>query len=353
MKSSIKALFFVSLLALAFLSPQFLKSQSVKQFTLVIDPGHGGKQPGAVSGTILEKDLNLAIALRFGRLVESGQEDVKVLYTRDVDREMDLSARGAFANRNKADLFVSIHINALSNPAASGTSTWIMGVEKNKQGLAEAMRENEVIKYEEGGAAAYEGFDPGSAESYIIFQIMQYAHFERSLQFARLVQRHYARNTPMRDRGAEQGPFLVLWKAAMPSVLTEVGFISNAGDRAYISSEKGQREIAESLYDAFCEYRTLLKPADTEALKPAVDPAVARTAQPAGGEGIYHVQLFVSRDPIPPRDAAHKTYKGQTVERQIGGWYKYSIGPFGTMPEAVSARDDARRNGFPDAFITK
>lgn len=227
-------------------------------FILVIDPGHGGNHPGAVGGSLLEKDLNLAIAEKFGALVSGGMPDVKVLYTRTGDTNPSLAERGAFANRADADLFFSIHINATANSVANGASTWVMGMSKSENNLREAMRENEVIKFEDGYTETYEGFDPSSAESYIIFSLMQHAHFDRSLRFARIVQSHYAKSTALRDRGAAQGPFVVLWKAAMPSVLTEVGFISNESDRRYISSAAGQEKIAGALYDAFREYRALV-----------------------------------------------------------------------------------------------
>ncbi len=307
------------------------------KFTLVIDPGHGGKQPGAVSGKLLEKDLNLTIAKKFGKLVEEGQRDVKVIYTRTGDTEIGLAARGEVANRNKADLFFSIHMNAHTNPIANGSSTWVMGMNKSEDNLREAMRENEVIKMEDDYTATYEGFDPSSAESYIIFQLMQYAHFDHSLAMARTVQKHYSANTTLRDRGAAQGPFVVLWKPAMPSVLTEVGFISNATDRAYISSAKGQEAIAKSLYDAFCEYRKILSEDGVV--------VVERAAAPKQIENPYYVQLFASRTKVRRVDAG-------VVERYVDGWYKYCWGPYESSQQAEKALAGARKK-HKDAFVTR
>ncbi len=335
-------------------------AQTPRKFTLVIDPGHGGKQPGAVSGKLLEKDLNLAIARRFGKLVADSLPDVRVIYTRSDDREIGLAQRGDIANKANADLFFSIHTNASSNPAANGHSTYVLGMHKNEDNLREAMRENEVIKFEDDYSATYEGFDPSSAESYIVFQLMQYAHFDHSLALARTVQRHYAKNTPMRDRGAAQGGFLVLWKPAMPSVLTEVGFISNATDRAYISSAKGQTAIAFSLFEAFKEYKTALqteniaaltpastpKPAAKPAEKPATKPAAPTVSAPkTTPTGTYYVQLFTSRTKVTKLDTG-------VIERRIDGWYKYCTGPYATRDEAVRARDIARKK-YKDAFITR
>ena len=383
-----------------------------KIFTIVIDPGHGGNDPGAVSGKLLEKELNLAVAKKFGELISDGMPDVKVIYTRTGDTYPGLAERGAMANKANADLFFSIHTNAHENSAANGTSTYIMGMSKNNENLAEAMRENEVIKYEDDYSETYDGFDPMSAESYIMFNLMQYAHFDRSLQLARIVQKHYTKNTSMRDRGAAQGPYLVLWKTAMPSVLTEIGFISNEADRKYIFSTAGQTAVAHALYDAFREYKTAVTTHHQAAAKTAAaqitTPSVAETAaapsrernqatstatpvitstkeennyqlppsqdasasltadgrHSAGEPRIsdarlsisnfqFYVQLAASRTKIAPNDAQWGEYRGKVVERVIDGWYKYSLGPFETKAEAAAKQGEVRKTKFKDAFITK
>ncbi len=353
-----------------------------KTFTIVIDPGHGGGQPGAVSGKLLEKDLNLAIARRFGGMIEDNLPDVRVIYTRWGDTNPSLADRGEIANKAKADLFFSIHMNSHGTTAANGSSTYVLGMHKTQENLEEAMRENEVIKLEDGYRETYEGFDPSSAESYIIFQLMQYAHFDHSLALAKIVQKHYTAVTPMRDRGAAQGGFVVLWKPAMPSVLTEVGFISNDKDRAYISSARGQTEVAKCLYDAFCEYRALLAaegvgrtvsgqstsaatdnsgeavvltpvPVETSSKSTTAGsasksttmttPSTAEKSRRERGEEFY-VQLFASRTRVKPDRGV--------VERRIDGWYKYCTGPYATRAEAARALEAARRK-HRDAFITK
>ncbi|MDR2891348.1 MAG: N-acetylmuramoyl-L-alanine amidase [Alistipes sp.] len=327
-----------------------------KSFTVVLDPGHGGRSPGAVGGGVLEKEINLQIALALGALIEKNAPDVAVVYTRRDDRDVGLAERGAIANRADADLFISIHINALDNASANGTSTWVMGTEKNAANLAEAMRENEVIRYEENYQETYAGFAPGSAESYIMFRLLQYAHFESSLQFARILQRHYGTRTPMRDRGAEQGPFLVLWKAAMPAVLTEVGFISNEADRRYITSKAGQAKIAGALYDALSEYRTLVqRPAATPAPSPAPT-ATSRTTETktssaTAPQARYYVQLSASRARFSTDNSAFGEYRGKVVEHTDGVWYRYSLGPFATRARAEDAKVEVRRRGFPEAFV--
>ncbi len=348
-------------------------AQDKKSFTVVIDPGHGGKSPGAVSGKLLEKDINLDIALALGKLIEKEMSDVKVIYTRKDDRDVALAERGAIANRANADLFLSIHINATTNSSANGTSTWVMGVEKNGANLAEAMRENEVVRYEDDYHETYEGFDPDSPESYIMLRLLQSAHFDRSIQFARIVQKHYAEKTLMRDRGAEQGPFLVLWKAAMPAVLTEIGFISNEADRKYISSATGKEKIARALFDAFSEYKILVEDDKAAITPPAVTPGTTTVTPTDTGKTApekitpapttpveiaptpatrYYVQIMATRTKHKLNDAAFGIFSGRVTERSAGGWYRYSLGPYTTSDDAATGRDYARKNGFKEAFIT-
>ena len=247
-----------------------------KLSTLVIDAGHGGKDPGCSWGDHLEKELNLKVALAFGALVERAYPDVKVVYTRKDDRFIELHQRGEIANRANADLFVSIHTDATGNSEAHGSSTYIMGNDKSEKHLAVAQRENSVIVMEGDYEAKYEGYDPNSAESFIIFSLMQYAHSEQSMIFAELVQKHYAKNTPIVDRGARQGPYLVLWRTAMPAVLTEMGFMTNKSDRDYLHSEEGVVQVAKSLFDAFSEYRARYNARVEEAATSA-----SATAKPA------------------------------------------------------------------------
>ncbi len=326
-----------------------------KKFTIVIDPGHGGRDPGAVNGKLLEKDLNLAVALSFGRLITKDMPDVRVLYTRSDDRFVALAERGALANRQEADLFISIHMDSFTNSSANGSSTWVMGMETSEANLAEAMRENEVIKYESDYSETYQGFDPSSAESYIIFSLMQYAHFDSSLQFARIIQKHYTANTPVRNRGAAQKPLLVLWKTTMPSVLTEVGFMSNEADRRFISSSAGQAKVARALYDALGEYRRSIPETITAPVPTASDSGKSTTPEATGAadSSAFYVQLTATRTRMKTSDRSFGEYRGAVVEKESGGWYKYSLGPYSTLKEAEKARDKARKGKFKDAFIVQ
>jgi N-acetylmuramoyl-L-alanine amidase len=362
-----------------------------KSFVLVIDPGHGGEDPGAVSGRLSEKTLNLEVALALGALIEKEMADVEVLYTRRDDRAVGLAARGDFANRAGADLFLSIHTNSFRTAGSYGSETYVMGMDKNEANLEVAKLENEVIKYEDDYTETYAGFDPNSTELSIVFGMLQYANFESSLAFARIIQKHYARNTPLRDRGAKQGPFAVLWKPTMPRVLVEMGFISNESDRRYIFSDKGKQAIVRTLYDAFREYRGIAgpgsatvpasttppaaatRPASSQAAAPpppatsntpaqatSNTPApttsntpAAPTAAPATPGTEFYVQLAATRARVSTSDGVWGSYRGRIVERTADGWYKYSLGPYPTREGAARELEQARRGKYPGAFIVE
>ncbi len=225
-------------------------------YTLVIDAGHGGKDPGAQSKTAKEKNINLAVALAFGKLVEQNFKDVKVVYTRKTDVFVELDERANIANRAKADLFISIHTNATAAKVGpQGTETYTLGMHRAADNLAVAKRENSVITLEKGYEEKYEGFDPNSSESYIIFELMQDKNMESSVKLAGLIQKQF-RNTAKRiDKGVHQAGFLVLRATSMPSVLIELGYINNPNEAAYLTSTAGVNALAKSIYNAFVAYK--------------------------------------------------------------------------------------------------
>ncbi len=225
-------------------------------YTLVIDAGHGGKDPGAQSKTAKEKNINLAVALAFGKLVEQNFKDVKVVYTRKTDVFVELDERANIANRAKADLFISIHTNATAAKVGpQGTETYTLGMHRAADNLAVAKRENSVITLEKGYEEKYEGFDPNSSESYIIFELMQDKNLESSVKLAGLIQKQF-RNTAKRiDKGVHQAGFLVLRATSMPSVLIELGYINNPNEAAYLTSTAGVNALAKSIYNAFVAYK--------------------------------------------------------------------------------------------------
>ena len=183
---------------------------------VVLDPGHGGKDPGCVYRNYYEKDVTLGIAKKLGELIRKNYPDVEVIYTRSTDKYVELAERGKIANRANADLFISIHINAATNQNARGTSTHVMGMDKDGKNLEVAMRENDIIIYEDDYTTKYEGYNPGDPASYIMFSLMQYAYKDQSMMFAEIIQKHFKADLPMPDRGTTQEPFLVLWRTSFP-----------------------------------------------------------------------------------------------------------------------------------------
>lgn len=374
--------------------------------TVVLDAGHGGKDPGCSWGNKLEKNLNLNIVLTLGEMIEQAYPDVEVIYTRKDDRFIELHERGNIANRAGADLFISVHTDAVSNTEAHGSSTYIMGNDKSEKNLAVAQRENSVIVLEGDYEAKYEGYDPNSAESFIIFSLMQYAHAEQSMVFAEMVQKHYARTTKITDRGARQGPYLVLWRTAMPSVLTEVGFMTNKGDREYLHSKEGQAAVCKALFDAFSEYRTRcntkagesvagVEPKQAEQPKakvevkteqpkanvevkteqPKVDVRVeqpktnvvvkteqatpkvevkAEVAKPkaeATAEPKYFVQLCTLSAKSNPNDGKFGAYKGRIVQAQTATGKWRCMVAAESLQAARTLAAEANRKGFRGAFV--
>ena len=227
-----------------------------RPFVLVIDAGHGGKDAGAVGQLTKEKDINLNVALELGRLVEKNCPDVKVIYTRKTDVFVTLQGRAEIANRNKADLFISVHTN--SSPAGKaapmGAETYTLGMHRAADNLEVAKRENSVITQESNYKQTYHNFDPRKSESYIIFEFLQDRNMQQSVDLARAIQRHYT-SSGRRNKGVHQAGFLVLRATSMPSVLTELGFISNAEEEKFLHSRHGVETLARAIFDGFKAYR--------------------------------------------------------------------------------------------------
>ena len=323
-----------------------------KQFTLVIDAGHGGKDAGAVGKKAKEKTINLNVALAFGKLVKEKCPEVKVIYTRSTDKFVSLKERAAIANRNNADLFVSIHTNAVpKGKKVYGTETFTLGIARAEENLEVAKRENSVITYEEDYAETYAGFDPNSPESYIIFEFMQDRYMEQSVDLARCIQEQYTSHAGRQNKGVKQAGFLVLRETSMPSVLTELGFISTPAEENYLNSERGQRQLAQSLYNGFATYyKKVTKHMGTKVAMvektevdntPAVDLQPAPAPAPEEGapvqevapakavvtnvKPVYKVQIFTSPTKVKSSDKRLKNVKKADYYKD-GKTYKYTSG---------------------------
>jgi N-acetylmuramoyl-L-alanine amidase len=244
----------IMLLYVIIATPHPLAGQVKKEWVIVIDPGHGGTDPGAVGGNVKEKDITLAIALKLGKQL-TAIENTKVVYTRDKDETVELYKRPKKANECKADLFISIHCNSVESSKPYGAETWVMGLHKSKANLEVARTENAVILLEADYETRYDGFDPNSPEAEIIFSLYQNAHLDQSVEFASMVQKEMRTIAQRFDRGVKQAGFLVLFKTNMPGILVEAGFISNENERNYLTSDAGQKAIATSIYNAVINYR--------------------------------------------------------------------------------------------------
>ena len=234
------------------------KKETYRVRTVVIDPGHGGAKPGAQGAKTQEKVITLAIAKKFGKLLEDNYPDVKVIYTRTTDVDISLAERAHIANRNKADLFISIHANSHPTSSPTGVETFVMGLSESRANLEVAKTENADILLEADYKKndAYKGFDPNAPESFVMLAMFQNAYLDKSLNLAQAIQNQYKQHLKTINRGVKQAELFVLYKTSMPSVLTEVGFISNPAEEAFMMSEEGQAQIALCLFNAFMNFKS-------------------------------------------------------------------------------------------------
>jgi N-acetylmuramoyl-L-alanine amidase len=325
--------------------------------TVVIDAGHGGKDSGAVGAKGKEKDIALAIALKLGKYIEDNIPEVKVIYTRKTDVYPKLIERANIANDANADLFISIHVNAIENkPNTKGTMTLVLGQHRAEENFDVAVRENSVILLEEDYETTYEGFDPTSAESYIMFTLMQKTYFKQSIEFGDFVQDQFRERANRNDLGVREQGLLVLAQTSMPGVLVETGFISNPEEEKYLLSEYGQDIIASAIYRGFKEYkeeidrRTNLtvimdKEPDTRERETTENTAVASNP----GRIIFSIQVASSKNKTSTDPSSFKGYDQVTVI-QDGSWFKYLVGN-DTSYQAAHERCNAVKTDYPEAFI--
>lgn len=332
----------------------FSGSFSHAQMTVVLDAGHGGKDPGALGSKVKEKDVTLDVALKLGKLITEKHPDVKVIYTRKKDTFVTLSGRAGIANKNDADLFISIHCNSIpSSPATKGVETFVMGEHRNNANLQVAKSENASILFEDDSDSSYDGFDPNSTESYIIFSLVQSEHKNQSLKFAETVQNQLVKSGKRKNRGVQQAGFLVLYKTSMPSVLVELGFLSNKEEEKLMSSEAGQNAIAAALLSAFADYKNNWDQSKTK------DKCNGSQNSDSNGKAIsttsgttYRVQ-FESRSSKIGNFRSH--FKGiDNVEEYFhNGMYKYTAGCFTDKSDADDYCAKLRQKGYSGAFVVK
>jgi N-acetylmuramoyl-L-alanine amidase len=324
-----------------------------KGWIVVIDAGHGGKDPGAVGAFSYEKNIALAVALKTGEYIEQNIKNVTVIYTRKNDTFVELRDRANIANRNKADLFISIHANWASSKNVQGTETFVMGLAKDEQNLEVAMKENEVILLENDHSTAYEGFDPKSPESYIMFTLTQNVFQEQSTGLASKIQNQYKEKIKRTDRGVKQAGLWVLFMTTMPSVLTETGFITNSAEEKYLNSKPGQENLAFSLFTACIQYIDEINSKsgfswsnDQNVESKTNSSAIESSAE---DEVMFMVQIGNSTS---KNEVKAENFKGlsDVAEIQTENRYKYATGRFTEYSEAVKYRKKIEKL-YPDAFV--
>lgn len=365
-----------------------------KRFTLVIDPGHGGHDAGARGAISMEKNINLTVALRFGKYVEQNMPEVRVIYTRKQDVFIPLHERANIANRANADLFISVHTNALpAGKVARGFETYTLGMHRAKDNLDVAMRENSVISMEKGFEQTYEGFDPKSSESYIIFEFIQGKNMERSVDLARMIQRSVCDGGCRPDKGVHQAGFLVLRETSMPGCLIELGFITTPDEERLLNDNAKVDDIAKGIYEAFAKYKnkydrsvsvpyraanrqesTLPKivpdsykeeaenrrvkkqepvrktrAAKTDDSDRKADTVASQSRNAPKDAPVFKLQIFVGNRNLRKGDAH---FKGETEfdSFQEGNLVKYTLGASTNYNEIYRLRKE-KMEKFPEAFI--
>ncbi len=329
----------------------FSKDIAEKKWVIVIDAGHGGKDPGALGSSSREKEITLAVALKTGEYIEKNLNNAKVIYTRKSDVFVDLKDRASIANRNKADIFISIHANWAPSKKIMGAETFIMGHAKDEANLQVAMKENEVILLESDYSTQYEGFDPKSPESYIMFTLMQNVYQDQSTLLAAKIQSQFRERISRTDRGVKQAGFWVLFMTTMPSVLTELGFITHPSEEKFLTSKDGQDYLASAIFRACREYISetesrsgisAVKKSEQEIIKDSL-------ALIPDDDLIFMVQIATSssRTELKPEN-----FNGLNNIREIkdNERYKYASGYFNDYDEAAKYRMKIRDN-YPDAFV--
>lgn len=369
------------ILLVAFLLPFTLFAQRGEKITtVVIDPGHGGKDTGALGAISKEKDLNLTVALLAGDYIKKNLPDVNVIYTRERDVFVGLNERAMIANRNNADVFISIHCNSTDSKGASamGAETFVLGEHKNAANLQVAKNENSAILYEEDASEQYGDFDLNSPEAYIALSLFQQEYLNQSLQLAANVQEQFSKRVGRKDRGVQQAGFLVLWKTAMPSILIELGFISNAAEERFLASESGQIYMASAIYRAFRDFKmsfegenSAMRKVETEETVTIEEPSPAVEEKPITEEKpivvetpvvvekpvveekptvSFKVQFFISDTKVSANDNRIANIKDVDYY-EYNGSYRYTSGNFRTKEEAFARQKEVQKQGYPDAWV--
>ena len=374
-------LFFFVCLFITFFSLPANAQKDGKTFKVVIDAGHGGKDPGCLGSYSREKDVALDVALKTGKLISDNCPNVKVIYTRNTDVFVELYNRAKIANNNHADLFISFHCNANDNHSAHGVETYVMGLDKSEKNLAVAKKENAAMLMEEGYKDHYAGFNPDSPESAVMFSLYSSAYLNNSILLADKVQKNLVGTTHLLDRGVKQAPYWVLWSVSMPSILIEMGFLSNPTEEKFLTDEQHKKDIADAIYRGFASYYTQVtgnrvvttlnsettpsepnppknqtddnssnNPSDNQSDKKESDEKAAIANTPVNPDGVRFVVQFMA---VPEQIALNdKRFKNiPKVNRYYeGGLWKYTAGNERDLQSAKQILQEIKGK-YPDAFV--
>jgi N-acetylmuramoyl-L-alanine amidase len=358
--NNVKPLFFLLLLFNLYNVNLLSQTNSTNIKTIVIDPGHGGKDSGTL-GTkrfkIYEKHVALAVSLKLGNYIAEEFPDVKIIYTRDTDVFLELNERTEIANKSNADLFISIHCDGFTNPKPSGASVFVMGMSKLKANMDVAMRENSAIYLEDNYQQKYDGFDPKSAESYIVFSLMQNTYLNQSLQIAEEVESEFSNRANRKSRGVKQAPFYVISRTNMPSILVECGFLTNPKEEEFLHSDLGQDYIASAIFRAFRSYKQNIEITDDVVNEKPIDVVdtlkkeivVQKTNKIKNDLNLlYKIQIGTFLRSM----LNNKQFTDLNVEEEkINGTFKYFVDAGNSKKEADQLKTNLRNLGFKGAFI--
>jgi N-acetylmuramoyl-L-alanine amidase len=358
--NNVKPLFFLLLLFNLYNVNILSQTNSTNIKTIVIDPGHGGKDSGTL-GTkrfkIYEKHVALAVSLKLGNYIAEEFPDVKIIYTRDTDVFLELNERTEIANKSNADLFISIHCDGFTNPKPSGASVFVMGMSKLKANMDVAMRENSAIYLEDNYQQKYDGFDPKSAESYIVFSLMQNTYLNQSLQIAEEVESEFSNRANRKSRGVKQAPFYVISRTNMPSILVECGFLTNPKEEEFLHSDLGQDYIASAIFRAFRSYKKNIEITDEEVNEKPIDVVDALKKEIVAHKTnkikndlnlLYKIQIGTFLRSM----LNNKQFTDLNAEEEkINGTFKYFVDAGNSKKEADLLKTNLRNLGFKGAFI--
>jgi N-acetylmuramoyl-L-alanine amidase len=340
-----------SMLSIMSATAQDSNDESVKLQTVILDPGHGGIDAGAIGKHNKEKDIVLDIGLKVHEYLKKHLPELKVIMTRETDVFVPLSERARIANENNAGLFVSIHANAISSSHIYGAETFILGLHRSKENLEVAKKENSVIVLEEDYKATYKGFDPNSTESYIIFELMQNVYLDQSIGFASAVQNQFEERVGRHNRGVKQAGFLVLRETSMPGVLVEVGFLSNSQEERFIASENGKVYLASAIFRAIRNYKEKFDVKNSHLVSRHFDSEIVNenVSETDVDNLEYRIQVATSQKPFDNDEGPYRHFNN-VREYKEGEYYKYTTGRSSSHEEILDILPKVRKV-VPDCFV--